>query len=171
MLKTPTPVIDVFLRRCFLFLFFFFKSSLFLHVLPSLSVHLLKSLSQGGTHQISIVDLLMPRSVLQRQRFHTQDEREMNTEDTGGDMGPWPGQPWPLWPLHCTGLGSERSWGGGAQIEVSHLCNNSYPSRPSKMAEHWLVFSRVITSKQTVVLLLISDAPQEKQTLSPSHVS
>lgn len=114
------------------FIFIFKKSSLFLHFLPSLSVHLLKALSQGSTHQISIVDLLMPRSVLQRQRFHTQDEREMNTEDTGGDMGPWPGQPLPLWPLHCTGLGSERSWGGGAQIEVSHLCNNSYPSRPPR---------------------------------------
>lgn len=29
----------------------------------------------------------MLRSVLHRQRFHTQDEREMNTEDAGGDMG------------------------------------------------------------------------------------
>ncbi|KAG7493778.1 hypothetical protein JOB18_016087 [Solea senegalensis] len=45
------------------------------------------SLSQRGAHQISIVDLLMLRSVLHRQRFHTQDEREMNTEDARGDMG------------------------------------------------------------------------------------
>lgn len=29
----------------------------------------------------------MLRSVLHRQRFHTQDEREMNTEDAGGDTG------------------------------------------------------------------------------------
>lgn len=146
----------------------FFKSSLFLHFLPSLSVHLLKSLRQGGAHQISIVDLLMPRSGLQRQRFHTQDEREMNTEDAGGDMGPWPGQPLPLWPLHCTGLGSERSRGGGAQIEVSHLYNNSHPSLPPKMAEHRLVFSYLIVNHR---VLLISDEAQEKQTLRPSHVS
>lgn len=136
---------------------FFFKSSLFLHFLPSLSVHLLKSLRQGGAHQISIVDLLMPRSGLQRQRFHTQDEREMNTEDAGGDMGPWPGQPLPLWPLHCTGLGSERSRGGGAQIEVSHLYNNSHPSLPPKMAEHRLVFSYLIVNHR---VLLISDEAQ-----------
>ena len=64
--------------------------------LPSLSLHLLKSLSQRGAHQISIVDLLMLRSVLHRQRFHTQDEREMNTEDARGDMGPWPHQLLPL---------------------------------------------------------------------------
>ena len=55
--------------------------------LSSLSLHLLKSLSQRGAHQISIVDLLMLRSVLHRQRFHTQDEREMNTEDAGGWHG------------------------------------------------------------------------------------
>lgn len=69
----------------------------------------------------------------------------------GGDMGPWPRQPLPLWPLHCTRLGCERSWGGGAQIEVSHLYNNSLLSRRPKMAEHWLVFSYVRTSKRTVV--------------------
>lgn len=94
------------------------------HFSPSLSLHLLKSLSQRGAHQISIVDLLMLRSVLHRQRFHTQDEREVNTEDARGDTGPWPLQPLPLWPLDCTGLGSERSWGGGAKIEVCHLYNN-----------------------------------------------
>lgn len=53
----------------------------------SLSLHLLKSLSRRGAHQISIVDLLMLRSVLHRQRFHTQDEREMNTEDARGWHG------------------------------------------------------------------------------------
>lgn len=124
---------DSFLSASFLLPFLTFSHSL------SLSLHLLKSLSQRGAHQISIVDLLMLRSVLHRQRFHTQDEREMNTEDARGDTGPWPRQPLPLWPLDCTGLGSERSWGGGAKIEVCHLYNNGWSQWP-KTAMHWLVF-------------------------------
>ena len=79
--------------------------SLSISYLPSLSPHLLKSLSQRGAHQISIVDLLMLRSVLHRQRFHTQDEREMNTEDAGGvTRGLDHASHCPLSPLHCTGL-------------------------------------------------------------------
>lgn len=150
--------------------FFFFKKRppCFFHFLPSLSVHLLKSLSQGGTHQISIVDLLMPRSVLQRQRFHTQDEREMNTEDAGGDMGPWPRQPLPLWPLGCTGLGSERSWEGGAQIEVSHLYNNTYPSHRALRwpSSDWFLVTWGAESKPSCIIDFWGEGKSDAQTFA-----
>lgn len=63
----------------------------------------------------------MLRSALHWQRFHTQDEREMNTEDAGGvTWGLDHASHCPLSTLHCTGLvWSERiRGGGGAEIEV-----------------------------------------------------
>lgn len=84
---------------------------------PSFSpfpLNILDSLSQKGTHQIEIVDLLILGSASHRQQFHTQDGREMNSEDARGDMEPWPPQWMPLWPLYQARLGRtgyiEREW-------------------------------------------------------------
>lgn len=106
----------------------------------SLSLHLLKSLSRRGAHQISIVDLLMLRSVLHRQRFHTQDEREMNTEDARGWHGALttPATATLTASLHQAGIWEELRTRGWDCL----LCNNGSSLRP-KTAMHWLVVSDV----------------------------
>lgn len=111
---------------------------------PSISpfpLHLLDSLSQKGTHQIEIVDLLMLGSAPHRQQFHTQDGREMNSEDAGGDMEPWPRQWTPLWSLHQARLGRtgciERVVQGHTPETLAPNCP-LIPQKNTRGTRNWL---------------------------------